>query len=86
MQCGNSKDLKYQNLLIRHCNITKYSQTSSKDHLYMASMGLIAPPKILGPSPRFSTPVDTKAPLIYLVGLLAILNPHINICVGPPNT
>ena len=25
-------------------------------------------------------------PLIYLVGLLAIWDPHINICVGPPNT
>ena len=26
------------------------------------------------------------SPLIYLVGLLAISDPHINICVGPPNT
>ena len=33
-----------------------------------------APPKILGP------------PLIYLVGPLAISDPHINICVRPPNT
>ena len=35
------------------------------------------------------SPLDTKAPgppLIYLVGPLAILDPHINICVGPPNT
>ena len=32
------------------------------------------PPKILGP------------PLIYLVGPLAISDPDINICVGPPNT
>ena len=33
--------------------------------------------------------VNTKAPgppLIYLVGPLAILDPHINICVRPPNT
>ena len=55
----------------------------------MASMGFIGPPKILGPSPKFRAPVDTKAPgppLIYLVGLLAISDPHINICVGPPNT
>ena len=37
-------------------------------------------PKILG------SPLDTKAPLIYLVGFLAISDPHINICVGPPNT
>ena len=39
--------------------------------------------------PKFRSPHDTKAPgppLIYLVGLLAILDPHINICVGPPNT
>ena len=45
----------------------------------MASLGFIAPlppPKILGPGP----------PLIYLVGLLTILDTHINICVGPPNT
>ena len=33
-----------------------------------------APRKILGP------------PLIYLVGLLAVLDPYINICIGPPNT
>ena len=33
--------------------------------------------------------LDIKAPgppLIYLVGRLAILDPHINICVGLPNT
>ena len=40
----------------------------------MASLGFIAPPKILGP------------PLIYLVGPLAILDPNINICARPPNT
>ena len=48
----------------------------------MASLGVHRPPhKILGP------PHDTKAPgplLIYLVGLVAILDPHINFCVGPP--
>ena len=41
------------------------------------------PPKILG------RPLDIKAPgppLIYLVGLLAILKPRINICVGTANT
>ena len=46
-------------------------------------IGVHSPPKILG------SPLDTKAPgppLIYLVGPLAILDPHINICVGPPNT
>ena len=50
----------------------------------MASLGFIAPP----PS-KFRSPLDTKAPglpLIYLVELLAISDPHINICVGPPNT
>ena len=50
--------------------------------LYMASLGFIAPPK-------FRSPLDTKAPsppLIYLVGPLAISDPNINICVGPPNT
>ena len=39
----------------------------------MASLGFIAPPKILGP------PLDTKAPgppLIYLVGPLAISDPQ----------
>ena len=41
------------------------------------------PPKILAP------PLDIKAPappLIYLVGLSAIPDPHIILCVGPPNT
>ena len=56
----------------------------------MASLGFIGPPKILAPIPhKFRSPLDTKAPvppLIYLVGPLAILNPHINICAGPPNT
>ena len=50
----------------------------------MASLGFIVPPpKILG------RPLDIKAPgpsLIYLVGLLAILKPRINICVGTANT
>ena len=34
-------------------------------------------------------PLNTKAPgppLIYLVGLLAVSDPHINICVESPNT
>ena len=47
------------------------------------------PPKILSPTPKFRSTLDTKAPgplLIYLVGLLAISDPHINIRVGPPNT
>ena len=55
----------------------------------MASLGFIGPPKILGPPPKFRPPLDIKAsgpPLIYLVGLFAISDPHINICVGPPNT
>ena len=40
------------------------------------------------PSLKFRSPLDTKAPgppLIYLVRHLAILDPHINIFVGPPN-
>ena len=52
--------------------------------LTMASLGFIDPlPKVLGPPliPKLQVP-----PLIYLVGLLAISNPHINICVGPPST
>ena len=51
----------------------------------MALLGFIAPPPPLNLAP----PPDTKAPgppLIYLVGLLAILDTHIGICVGPPNT
>ena len=47
--------------------------------LIIASLGFIAPSKILGP------PIDTKAsgpPLIYLVRPLAISDPHINVCVG----
>ena len=49
----------------------------------MASLGFIASPY------NFRSPLDTKTPhppLIYLVGLLAISDPHINICVGPPYT
>ena len=52
----------------------------------MASLGFIAPPP---PPLKFRSPLDTKAPgppLIYLVGPLAILDPHINICVGPSST
>ena len=52
--------------------------------------GSQAPPKILVPLPPLNLgSLDIKAPrppLIYLVGLLAILDPHINICVGPPHT
>ena len=43
----------------------------------------------LPPPSKFRSPLDIKAPgptLIYLVGLLAISDPHINICVGSPNT
>ena len=55
----------------------------------MASLGFIGPPKNFRSPPKFRSSLDTKAPgppLIYLVGPLAILDPHINICVGPSNT
>ena len=47
----------------------------------MASLGFIAPPK-------FRFPLDTKAPgTPYLSGMtFSYFGPHINICVGPPNT
>ena len=48
----------------------------------MASLGFIT-------ALNFSSPFDIKAPgpsLIYLVGPVAILDPHINICVVTPNT
>ena len=54
--------------------------------IIMASLGFIGPPP---PPPKFRSPLDTKAlgpHLIYLVGPLAILDSHINICVGPINT
>ena len=41
------------------------------------------------PPSKFRSPFDTKAPgppLIYLAGPLPILDPHIHISVGPPNT
>ena len=50
----------------------------------MTSLGFIDPPP-----PKFRSPLDTKAPgppLIYLVRPSAISDPHINICVRPPNT
>ena len=45
--------------------------------------------KILGPPPlNLGPPLipSSRSPLIYLVGPLAISDPHINICVRPPNT
>ena len=42
----------------------------------------------MGP-PKILSSLDTKAPgppLIYLVGHLAISDPHTNICIGTPNT
>ena len=53
-----------------------------KIYLFHGIIGVHSPPK-------FRSPLDTKAPgrpLIYLVGPLAISDPHINICVRPPNT
>ena len=55
----------------------------------MVSLGFIGPPKILGPPLNLGPTLDAKAPgppLIYLVGPLAISDPHFNICVRPPNT
>ena len=55
----------------------------------MASLWFMPPPKILAPPLNLGLPLDTKAPgppIIYLVALLAISDPHINICVGTPNT
>ena len=50
---------------------------------FMAWLGFIPPPPLnLGPSWYQSS----RSPLIYLVGSSAILDCHINICVGPPNT
>ena len=51
-------------------------------------------PKLLGHSlnlgspliPNLQPPPPPPPPLIYLVGLLAISEPHINIYVGSPNT
>ena len=48
-----------------------------------------SPHKILGPPLNLGPPLDIEAPgppLIYLVGPLAISDPLINICTGPPNT
>ena len=45
--------------------------------------------KILGPPLlNLGPPLipSSRSPLIYLVGPLAISDPHINICVGPSNT
>ena len=59
------------------------ARTKSMRWQNMASLGFISSP------PKFRSPLDAKAPsppLIYLVGTLAISDPHINICVGPPNT
>ena len=45
---------------------------------------------VYSPTPKqFRPPLDTTAPgppLIYLAGLLAISDTHVNICVGPFNT
>ena len=78
------------NLSHKHLTNENFLGGLSKCGLYiMASLGFIAPPpRILAP-PKYRPPLDTEAPgpsLIYLVGPLAILDPHINICVTPPNT
>ena len=47
------------------------------------------PPKILGLPLNLGPPLIPKlqvSPLIYVVEPLAILDPHINICVRPPHT
>ena len=51
-----------------------YWELTFLGNIIMASFGFLATPIKLGP------------PLIYLVGLLGISDPHINICVGPSNT
>ena len=78
MQYGNRKeDLNYQNVLIRHCNVYKGKSNLFKQSPLHGIIGvhclLPLPLKILSPT------------LIYL-GLLAILDSHINICLGVPNT
>ena len=50
------------------------------------TIGAHKPPSLKFRSPLNLVPLNTKAPgppLIYLVGPLAISDPHINICVGP---
>ena len=52
-------------------------------------IGVHRPPKILGLPLNLGPPFIPKlqgSPLIYLLEPLAILDPHINICVRPPNT
>ena len=58
--------------------------TWAPSHKHMASLGFIAPPPLNLGSPLI--PKLQVPPLIYLVGLLSVLDPHINTCVGPPNT
>ena len=70
---------------IFHLHNTVFPTYLENHNSNMVSLGFIAPPP---PKKNFRSPLDTKAPhppLIYLAGLLAILDPHINICVGPPN-
>ena len=50
-----------------------------KIYLFHGIIGVHSPPK-------FWSPKAPGRPLIYLVGPLAISDPHINICVRPPNT
>ena len=61
--------------MLQHVCVSNWSLKVSAPHATHGIIGIHRPPpKILGP------------PLIYLVGPLAILASHINICVGPPNT
>ena len=55
----------------------------------MASLGFIGPLKILGLPLNLDLQLIPKLqvhPFIYVVGLLAILDPHVKICVGLPDT
>ena len=63
----------------------KYAKTA-KHNLRMASFGFIVPPEVLGSPLNLGPPKAPGPSLIYLVGLIAISDPHINICVGSPNT
>ena len=63
------------------CSVNESGETN---YSYHGIIGVRSPPPY-----NFRSPLDTKVPglsWIYLVGLLAILDPYINICVGPPNT
>ena len=76
------------NSLANFCEFTSRKSFSFQNILTVINL-IMASLRFIGLPQNFRSLLDTKAlgpPLIYLIGPLSISDPHINICVGPPNS